>query len=585
MIFLSIIILIVVMALPYFKDKFSPLLFTRISTIILIYASVLSFNTVYIQSIGSGIGIYSGLFHVSLISQIMDIFIFLIASIIISPWCISVIKSNMNNFSNKENSNLHLEDSSYLPSNSEYSLVVLFSLIGSSFLMCTGDLISMYLSIELQSFAVYILATIYRNNELSSNAGLKYFLLGGLSSCLILLGSGLIYSYTGLTNLDGIYSLVSVSNSTAITQGFTLGLVIIIIGFLFKIAAAPFHNWAPDVYNNVPSIVTTWLTIMPKIAILIFLLELQITTLPQLLIDSTSNLELTNLLSSDKLAVEDLLKNLLLISSLLSLIIGSIGGLVQLKIKRLLAYSTISHVGFLLLALSINSEQSVESFIFYIVQYTITNLNLFLILLAFGYMIYAPYAIFLDGTMKNLPFKKTDIDLISELKGQFIKNPILSLTFAVSLFSMAGIPPLIGFFAKQQVLYSATHNGYYFLSIVAIIVSVISGYYYLKIIRIIHFDSLINSHSLNLNSKELKVSDSLNSDVSNLKFISNENNNEIVAILENKIEEKKIINNDILQNSHSYMISILTLIILLFIFKPSLLLNSIHIMTLSLFYT
>ncbi len=134
----------------------------------------------------------------------------------------------------------------------------------------------MNLSIELQSFAVYILSTIYRDSESATNAGLKYFLLGGLSSCFILLGSGLIYSYTGLTNFDSLYSLLSISNmDNHLYQGFLLGFIIIIIGFLFKIAAAPFHNWAPDVYDDVPTIVTTWLTIMPKISIIVFCIEFQ----------------------------------------------------------------------------------------------------------------------------------------------------------------------------------------------------------------------------------------------------------------------------------------------------------------------
>ena len=140
-------------------------------------------------------------------------------------------------------------------------MIVVFSTIGASFLVSSTDLVSLYLAIELQSFAVYILAALYRNNESATAAGLKYFLLGALSSAFILLGSSLIYSYTGLTNLDAISSLVSVSSSDSVTQGVILGLVIMTTGFLFKVAAAPFHNWAPDVYDGVPTIVTTWLAI------------------------------------------------------------------------------------------------------------------------------------------------------------------------------------------------------------------------------------------------------------------------------------------------------------------------------------
>jgi len=538
MIILSILTLLVAMSLPSIKNQITPVLFSRIALLSLTYSAILAFNMVYIQSIGSGVGLFAGLFQITIISQLTDIFIFLIASSILIISQFYTYKFNYDTISlstNKKTNNdqILLKNKDEI---SEYSLIILFSVAGGSLLISSADLVSMYLSIELQSFAVYILATIYKNSLSSTSAGLKYFLLGGLSSCLILLGSGIIYTYTGLSNLESIYSLVSVSDSININQGFTLGLILILVGFLFKVSAAPFHNWAPDVYDNVPTIVTTWLSIMPKISIFIFLLEIQ--SLPWI--------------DYNILNVEFYNKNLLLISSLLSLIIGSIVGLAQVRIKRLLTYSTISHVGFLLLALSINTEQSVEAFLFYIVQYTITNLNLFLILLSFGYILYMKpknnflYANNLSQDANNYKLNdKNDIENITDLKGQFNSNPVLGLTFAISLFSMAGIPPLIGFFGKQQVLYSATYNGYYFLSLVAIIVSVISASYYLKIIKEIHFSN-ININILNTNNK----------------------------------------NEDLLiQNSPSYLISVLTLINLLFILNPSLILNGIHLIALSLFYT
>jgi NADH-ubiquinone oxidoreductase chain 2 len=272
---------------------------------------------------------------------------------------------------------------------------------------------------------------------------------------------------------------------------------------------------------------------MPKIAIIILAAEI-ITTVNLDILSSTALVPYgLPLVSINNL---NLIKNLLLISSFLSLIIGTIVGLAQVKIKRLLAYSTISHVGFLLLALSINTEESLESLIFYLIQYSFTNLNLFLILLSFGYIMKK------NLTNSNMPEEKSDISLISELKGQFITNPLLSLSLAISLFSMAGIPPLLGFFAKAGVLYSSTQNGYYFISIIAIIVSVISAYYYLQIIKVMHFDS--NNDPANINTS------------SNLSVT----------------------------NIHSFIIATLTLSILLFILKPSILLNSIHLMALNIFY-
>lgn len=363
-----------------------------------------------------------------------------------------------------------------VPTISEHSLLIIFTMIGGCILVSSSDLISIYLSIELQSFALYIIAAIYRNNESATAAGLKYFLLGGLSSALILLGSAIIYSYTGITHFQGLYSLVSVasnSNDYSFIQPIVWAILLIGSGFLFKVASAPFHNWAPDVYDGTPTIVTAWLSTIPKISIFVFLLELQNGT--------QGNLESLSLLLGDDTV--SIWKNLLLSASLLSLLLGTILGLSQHRIKRLLTYSTISHVGFLLLALAINTQESVESFVFYLVQYTITNINVFIILLAFGYILHNSIVIDKNTKSKN----STDIEFIKQLTNQFYSNPVLSVSFAICLFSIAGIPPLIGFFAKQMVLYSSTHGGYYFMSIVAILVSVISASYYLKIVQVIYF--------------------------------------------------------------------------------------------------
>jgi NADH-ubiquinone oxidoreductase chain 2 len=541
MLFISILLLIVVMAIPSLKTQISSILFQRLSSIILIYAGALSFNALYIQSIGSGIGIYSGLFHVTFISQILDIFIFLIGALILiarpslgKPNSISITKEKIeNNYTNTI----------------EYCLIIMFSTLGASLLISSNDLISMYLSIELQSFGVYILTTLYRNSESATNAGLKYFLLGSLSSCFILLGSGLIYTFTGLTNFESIYSLLSVSENYSIIQGLTLGFIFIFVGFLFKISAAPLHNWSPDVYDDSPTIVAIWLTIMPKLSILIFLLEIyshigQFSNSQSTIgiLESLTNIQ-TDIFSNITNGSENIIiKNLLLISSLLSLIIGTVVGLAQSKIKRLLAYSTISHIGFILLALAINTEQSIDSFIFYILQYTITNLNTFLIILALGYIIN-------NSVLYNKGSEK-DIKFITELKGQFFSNPIITISLTICLLSMAGTPPLMGFFSKQYVLYSAIESGYYFMAILGILVSIISASYYLRIIRILHTDSE------NINTVKL-------TEIKRNENIESESN---------------------ISNFHSLLISILTLTILFFVLKPSILLKSTQLLSLSLFY-
>lgn len=401
-------------------------------------------------------------------------------------------------------------------------MMLVFTTIGASFLVSSTDLVSLYLAIELQSFAVYILAAIYRNNESATAAGLKYFLLGALSSAFILLGSSIIYGYTGLTNLDAISSLVSVSSSDLpggagqVTLGIILGLVIMTVGFLFKVASAPFHNWAPDVYDGVPTMVTTWLAVMPKISIFVLLLTLH------------------SLTEGVGLSFGDITVNvwqaLLLVCSLLSLIIGTVVGLAQFRIKRLLSYSTISHVGFMLLALAVSGQESIDAFLFYLIQYSLTSLNTFFILLAFGYLIHS---------QQSASTQNTDVQFISQLAGQFRQNPILALSMIVCLFSMAGIPPLMGFFAKYAVLYSAIHNGYYFISVVAILASVVSAAYYLRVVRVLYFDEPVKGISAQSAT--------------------------------------------VLTSSHAYVIAVLTMFIVLFVLQPSLILNSTQLMAMSIY--
>ena len=263
---------------------------------------------------------------------------------------------------------------------------------------------------------------------------------------------------------------------------------------------------------------------MPKISIFLFLLEMYLGTGATI---SASFIE------------AGINSNLLLICAFLSLVIGTVVGLGQYRIKRLLAYSTISHVGFLLLALAVGtatvsasssphlrwgsgSEESVEAFLFYIVQYSLTNINAFFVLLAFGYLMNKTY----------------DVQFTSELQGQFRANPVLGLSFAICLFSMAGVPPLVGFFAKYTVLYSAINNGYVFLAVVAILASVVSAVYYLRIIRVIHFNALVADHD--------------------------SGTTELTSV-------------------HSYVIASLTLFITLFAVNPTLILNSTSIMALSLY--
>ena len=494
------------------STKFTPEQLHRATAVTFFFAAALSFNAYYVATLGAGVSLYSGLFHVSTVSMAIECFIFVVGGLILLPWASRTsVVHHTNEFGQGYTPGLGAK-----PSIPEFALILVFTTIGASFLVSSTDLVSLYLAIELQSFAVYILATLYRENESATSAGLKYFLLGALSSALILLGSALVYAYTGLTNLDAISSLISVST---VTQGVMLGLVVMTAGFLFKIAAAPFHNWAPDVYDGVPTIVTTWLSVMPKISIFVLLLTVSSLT-EGLLGPAQAGLTFGDI-------TVNVWQALLLVCSLLSLIIGTVVGLSQVRIKRLLTYSTISHVGFMLLALAVSGQESIDAFLFYLIQYTLTNLNVFLILLAFGYLLVKPWA--QKGT--------GDVEYIKELRNQFSQSPALALSLLICLFSMAGVPPMMGFFAKYAVLYSAIHNGYYFLSIVGILASVVSAGYYLRVVKVLYFEE------------------------------SSQPTGDGVE----------------LSSTHCYLIAVLTAAIVLFVLHPSLLLNSTQLMAMSIY--
>ena len=398
----------------------------------------------------------------------------------------------------------------------EYPLITQFIVIGSIFLLSSNDLITIFLSIELQSYGLYILSTIYRNSESSTGAGLTYFLLGGLSSCIILLGLSFLYINSGTTSLDGLYLIYNIItsdtnlinvflsqnnelvNSITGTSIFSLNyyqyaiqfsLVILTVGFLFKISAAPFHSWSPGVYDAIPTVTTTFVAIIPKISILILLFDIVYSTWY-----TTFNYSWTSIL---------------LFSSFLSLIIGSVLGLTQFKIKRLYAYSTISHVGFILLALSVHSVESTQAFFFYIIQYSLSNLNAFLILVLIGYG-------YINYTKKTKGYESVSslykgykqkigelspIEYIDNLRGYFYLNPMLAISLSVTLYSFIGVPPLAGFFAKQMILSSALDNGDIFMCLVAILTSVVSAVYYLYIVKHMFFEK--SKYTLNIPLKKI----------------------------------------------------------------------------------
>ena len=513
------------------------ILYNRIAILILIYCI---FNDITsLTVVTKGIGLHGGLLLINNITQIFHIFVYIISALILTltsfyprkVWVTehTSLKSLFFNkfiYYNTKIINKMGEQFKL----TEYPLILLFIVTGAIFLMSTNDLVSIFLSIELQSYGLYILSTIYRNSELSTTGGLIYFLLGGLSSCFILLGTGLLYANSGSTSLDSLYIITSISDIDSIDLWYkpyyiNLSLVIFVIGFLFKISAAPFHFWSPDVYDAIPTIVTSFVATIAKISIFILLLQLVYYTN-----NSFSDMNWTFLL---------------LMSSLFSLVIGTIVGLTQFRIKRLLAYSAISHIGFMLLALGISSVESTQALIFYLTQYIISNVNVFFIILAIGYSLYC-YTSENKEHEQLLDKNNSSIQLINQLKGYFYINPFLALSLAITIFSFAGIPPLVGFFGKQMVLSAALDNGLIFLSLVAILTSVVGAIYYLSIIKEMFFS--LPDYKLNTLLENVQLKGTIINNNKKIKDVTF--NTENIAI----------------SSPISLIISIITLVILLFLF-------------------
>nr|WBP63691.1 NADH dehydrogenase subunit 2 [Cladonia rangiferina] len=597
----SILFLLLSNAVTFRREK--SILYSRETIIILLCSCFIASNNLNMSFLDKGLGLYGGLLHVTPITHVFHLFLFLLSAIIflltgfyprklllkdsaysdVLPYSINSVYSPFTfiydtNLINKMGQQFRLI---------EYPLIILFTIIGGSFLVSASDIVSIFLCIELQSYGLYLLATIYRNSELSTSAGLTYFLLGGLSSCLILLGTSLLYANSGTTSLDGYYiitGLSSVANEYASTMlnwykpfYLNISLLIMSVGFLFKISAAPFHFWSPDVYDAIPTIVTTFVAIIPKISILVFLLEL---------VHYTSNFYFVfNFTWTSGL----------LFSSFLSLIIGAVLGLTQFRIKRLFAYSTISHLGFILLALSINSLESVQAFIFYLMQYSISNLNAFVLLVSIGFSLYP----FINkDTSKieynNLPdSNNSPIQLITQLKGYFDLNPVIALSLAITLFSFIGIPPLVGFFAKQMVLSAALDSGYVFLTLVAILTSVIGAVYYLNIIKQMFFDvheykvnkkyadkTLQGSIQCHSKPETIYTSNSLN----RYKCINLLGKGVLLKYAKNKASDIYFkIDNVVLSSCLAIIISILTLMLLLFIFVTNILIRLSSVLAIIMF--
>ncbi len=346
----------------------------------------------------------------------------------------------------------------------EYFILLGFVSLGTLTIISSNDLISFYIAIEIQSLAFYVLSTIKIHNNFSTEAGLKYFILGAFSSGLLLFGCSFIYGSLGTTNFNEIKLLMN-DFTNSLPKTFILGVFFIIISLLFKVGAAPFHMWLPDVYEGVPTILTLIYTTLPKIAILGLFLKLS-----------------TSFLQNNILFIVELLSY----SALLSIIIGTLGALYQTKLKRLLAYSAISHIGFILIGFISFNVWGIFSLFFYVIIYIIISLNIFSLLLV------------LRKVDNNLKLKK-----INEFAILVKSNPLLAVNFSLILFSIAGIPPLVGFYTKWLIFISAIKSNIFLICIIAALFSVIAALYYIRLIKLMFFKNFNYwSLFLDLPSKE-----------------------------------------------------------------------------------
>nr|AGH24379.1 NADH dehydrogenase subunit 2 [Reclinomonas americana ATCC 50283] len=336
----------------------------------------------------------------------------------------------------------------------EYMILVLLATLGMLLIISSYDLMSMYLAIEFQSLCLYVLAAFKRNSLFSVEAGLKYFVLGAFSSGIMLFGISIIYGFTGVTGFEDLGKLLIFSSNDSVisSSGIILGIVFVSVGLLFKVYAVPFHVWVPDVYQGSPTIVTAFFAIAPSISVLTLLTRLYTSVLHDLI---------------------TYWQPVFIFCSIASMLLGSLGALSQKRIKRLLAYSAIGHVGYVLIALATGTPEGIRGLLVYAVIYIIMSTCFFTVLLSL-----------------RKTYSGNQIVTIDELRALYKSNPVLSSTLAIVLFSMAGIPPLAGFFSKLYVFLPAIHEGLFLLVLVGVVASVISAVYYLGIVKIMYFEKL-----------------------------------------------------------------------------------------------
>jgi NADH-quinone oxidoreductase subunit N len=330
----------------------------------------------------------------------------------------------------------------------EYSILVLLSTLGMMVLISAGDLIMLYLGLELMSLALYVVATSNRDNAKSTEAGLKYFVLGALSSGMLLYGASLVYGFTGTISFAGIAASAKTGSI-----GIIFGIVFVLAGLCFKVSAVPFHMWTPDVYEGAPTPVTAFFASAPKVAAMAVFTRATLTAFPGIITQW---------------------QQIVVFVSIASMALGSFAAIGQKNIKRLMAYSSIGHMGFALVGLAAGTAEGAQGVLIYLAIYVAMTLGSFAIIIA----------------MKR---NGQAVEQISDFSGLSRTNPALAFFFAMFLFSLAGVPPLAGFFAKWYVFVAAIKAGLFTLAVIGVLTSVVGAFYYLSIVKVMYFDEPLSA--------------------------------------------------------------------------------------------
>ncbi len=333
----------------------------------------------------------------------------------------------------------------------EFPILIVFAALGMLLMISANDLVSLYVGLEMQSLSLYVMAAIQRDDSRATEAGLKYFVLGAVASGLLLYGSSLVYGFAGTTNFDALAGLFAAGGDVPI--GLVIGIVFIMAGLSFKVSAVPFHMWTPDVYEGAPTPVTAFFAVAPKIAALALLLRVMVGPFGDLLVHW---------------------QQIVIVISVLSMALGALAAINQQNIKRLMAYSSIGHVGYALVGLAAGTEGGVHGVLVYLAIYLVMNVGTFTCILCMRR----------GGGM---------VEGIDDLAGLGKTHPLLAATIAIFMFSLAGIPPLAGFFGKLYVFVAAIDAGLYILAIIGVVTSVIGAFYYLRIIKVMYFDDPVDA--------------------------------------------------------------------------------------------